>query len=425
MDHGRRSSFILRPCVSAVGAAVELPHQLDVELPRQHDFAVPDSEPLIPPIIIDTGDPLGPPRLSLDSSLGGWLFSYAAATVIMAMLALGAWVYKVPSENSRGLTAPENGSVAKGTAPGTGSPRLDDSEVVGRITGTADCRWAGPQNVPTVAVPVGRKYELASGLMEISYTSGAKVILQGPCAYEVDSPAGGFLSLGQTDARHGLPLSPLPLFIVRTPTAIVTDLGTEFGVEVDKSGATESHVFRGKIEMRLVGGGDQGAIRLGKGQSGRAAADAAGRLVVSAGAPRSVTFYRQMPKRMPINAFNTGVGLKEGDPDPHWQLVARSDDPHFKPRPAVVTRTVTADGRALWLRNEPTQSQWISTADGLPELPDHVIYTFRTTFELPGLMPDRRAPAGLAECRRRRAVRAAQRPVRGGVPTAADWRGVL
>ncbi len=140
--------------------------------------------------------------------------------------------------------------------------------------------------------------------------------------------------------------------------------------------------------MRLVGGGDQGAIRLGKGQSGRAAADAAGRLVVSAGAPRSVTFYRQMPKRMPINAFNTGVGLKEGDPDPHWQLVARSDDPHFKPRPAVVTRTVTADGRALWSRNEPTQSQWISTADGLPELPDHVIYTFRTTFELPGLMPD-------------------------------------
>ncbi len=200
------------PCSAAVPSEVvggQWPEVSESEISNQKS-EISNPEPLIPPIIIDTGDPLGPPRLSLGSSLGGWLFSYAAATVIMAMLALGAWVYKVSSENSRGLTAPENGSVAKGTAPGTGSPRLDDSEVVGRITGTADCRWAGPQNVPTVAVPVGRKYELASGLIEISYTSGAKVILQGPCAYEVDSPAGGFLSLGKLTA-DGLPLCPFPL----------------------------------------------------------------------------------------------------------------------------------------------------------------------------------------------------------------------
>jgi len=38
--------------------------------------------------------------------------------------------------------------------------------------------------------PPGRKYELDAGLMEISYASGAKVILQGPCRYEVDSAAG-------------------------------------------------------------------------------------------------------------------------------------------------------------------------------------------------------------------------------------------
>ncbi len=31
--------------------------------------------------------------------------------------------------------------------------------------------------------------------------AGAKVILQGPCTYEVDSPAGGFLSLGKLTAR--------------------------------------------------------------------------------------------------------------------------------------------------------------------------------------------------------------------------------
>ena len=33
--------------------------------------------------------------------------------------------------------------------------------------------------------------------MEITYDTGAKVILQGPATYEVDSTNGGFLSLGK------------------------------------------------------------------------------------------------------------------------------------------------------------------------------------------------------------------------------------
>ena len=46
---------------------------------------------------------------------------------------------------------------------------------------------------------------------------------------------------------------PCPLFSIRTPTAIVTDLGTEFGVEVNKEGDTISHVFRGLVEVRKIG----------------------------------------------------------------------------------------------------------------------------------------------------------------------------
>ena len=48
-------------------------------------------------------------------------------------------------------------------------------------------------------------------------------------------------------------LIPNP-FVVRTPTAIVTDLGTEFGVEVDKQGGTTSHVFRGSVRVQVVAG---------------------------------------------------------------------------------------------------------------------------------------------------------------------------
>ena len=37
--------------------------------------------------------------------------------------------------------------------------------------------------------------------MEITYDTGAKVILQGPVTYEVESKDGGFLSLGKLTAR--------------------------------------------------------------------------------------------------------------------------------------------------------------------------------------------------------------------------------
>ncbi len=50
-------------------------------------------------------------------------------------------------------------------------------------------------------VSLGDNFALASGLMEITYDTGAKVILQGPVTYEVESKDGGFLSVGKLTAR--------------------------------------------------------------------------------------------------------------------------------------------------------------------------------------------------------------------------------
>ncbi|MBN1394605.1 MAG: hypothetical protein JW959_06250, partial [Pirellulales bacterium] len=76
------------------------------------------------------------------------------------------------------------------------------------------------------------------------------------------------------------PLSslPSPLFAVRTPTAIVTDLGTEFGVEVDENGNTTSHVFQGLVQVKILpspasgrgAGGEGGVVQLAAGESVRA-----------------------------------------------------------------------------------------------------------------------------------------------------------
>ncbi len=75
-------------------------------------------------------------------------------------------------------------------------------QYVGRITGMVDVRWADAATAAvTDLVALGRKYAIASGMMEITYDTGAVVILQGPVTYEADSRDGGFLSLGKLTAR--------------------------------------------------------------------------------------------------------------------------------------------------------------------------------------------------------------------------------
>jgi hypothetical protein len=83
--------------------------------------------------------------------------------------------------------------------------------------------------------------------------------------YEVESPAGGYLFLGKLTAklekrsevrgqRSESENQKSEIlnhqFAVRTPTATITDLGTEFGVEVREDGQTASHVFRGSVRVQ-------------------------------------------------------------------------------------------------------------------------------------------------------------------------------
>jgi len=223
------------------------------------------------------------------STLGGWAFSYAVATVFVCLLILGFWAYKLPSDRGSLITTNEN---SRGlTTPGESSPARPALVFVGRVTGIAGAKWSdAPDYLPPIGVNVrlGRKYKLKSGLLEITYDSGAKVILEGPCDYTAESTAGGYLSHGKlvakvkknhelrmmndesktrsSDIHHSSFITP-HLFAVRTPTAVVTDLGTEFGVEVDGLGNTTSHVFRGSVEVQAFAGGYRNKIVLRAAQS--------------------------------------------------------------------------------------------------------------------------------------------------------------
>ena len=84
-------------------------------------------------------------------------------------------------------------------------------------------------------------------------------------------------------------------FSVRTPTATVTDLGTEFGVEVDKTGALETQVFAGTIRVVVLReDGNFGAWRrIDQGEAVRIVAK--GATIQKAVAERE-RFVRQLPR---------------------------------------------------------------------------------------------------------------------------------
>lgn len=200
----------------------------------------------------------------------GWPVAYLIATLVTALgLFVCANTYIAPPLQIAGGVLPETEQYGMPPlALNAGTP------VVGRITGMVDCvlersgqRAVGSgQEILKSPIFLGERFNIRSGLLEISYDTGAKVILEGPVTYEVESAAGGYLAVGRLTARlenkkevgirneersasSSSVLAPSSLFAVRTPTATVTDLGTEFGIEVDAKGLTTAHVFRGKVRF--------------------------------------------------------------------------------------------------------------------------------------------------------------------------------
>jgi|GEM_PF-5233465 len=266
--------------------------------------------------------------------VGGFVFSYMVATVFMCLLLFGFWVYKIPSDRGSSVTTNDNSREA--TIPGKSSHDRPAMIFVGRITGMAGVKWsADPDYFPPfsyASVSLGRKYKLDSGLLEITYDSGAKVILEGPCDFTAESTAGGYLALGKLAAKvdngqwtvvsgqgsrssslatshsppatNHSPLSPLPppLFSVRTPTAVVTDLGTEFGVEVDTTGDTLAQVFSGEVQVGMPDGGQ--VLLVSEGASARVSRAQSRMFIIEEKSSEPVLFTRRMPPPKPIMLFN-------------------------------------------------------------------------------------------------------------------------
>jgi hypothetical protein len=132
---------------------------------------------------------------------------------------------------------------------------LNQDTSVAQILETQNCEW-GETSFPTIAnqrISSGT-IRLKKGLALLSFDHGATVSLEGPAVLEVIDEKTCRLLAGRAYSE----ISPGGEgFVIETPTAVFTDRGTVFGLNVADNGATILSVFDGQVDINHHNTGEQ------------------------------------------------------------------------------------------------------------------------------------------------------------------------
>jgi hypothetical protein len=167
--------------------------------------------------------------------------------------------------------------------------------VIGRLTGTYEARWEGTRLKPGDPLCIG-SYDLCDGAAQMELNAGTTILLEAPCQVELKSA-------GEVALKNGRLTAAVPPqakgFRVRTLTALITDLGTEFGVIAHSDGSTEAHVLKGHISITLDPNKSRLTTPLIVNGGSAAAIDGRGWAVRGGLAARPDLFLLQLPFRQP------------------------------------------------------------------------------------------------------------------------------
>jgi len=150
-------------------------------------------------------------------------------------------------------------------------PTANENEFVAQLTGSKETQWGNASGVqPSGRFLRGEQIELTKGFAEITFDSGARVLLQGPASMELTSAWSAKLNRGTLKAS--VPPEAIG-FTISNPTVEVVDLGTEFTMFADAGGtATDVMVLKGKVEAAPRTSTDPQPILLREKESRRFAA---------------------------------------------------------------------------------------------------------------------------------------------------------
>jgi hypothetical protein len=238
----------LRAELAALGAAALGPATCQAEIPgRSTGFAPSQSDMLRTGLLVRAMNRVASGLRMVDRH--GLVVAMAASLVVMAL----GWQYLAviselhdlhaisarpdPVQNERRGEAPEAAAAGRG------------SSGAARVTGVVNCAW--PVGVDPLKfgdlLSLGERLQLQTGLIQLTFETGAKVVVEGPSDFVVGSPNSATLEEGKLAAVIPQAARGYTIF---TPTAEVVDLGTEFGVAVDEQGLSEIHVFDGDVIAR-------------------------------------------------------------------------------------------------------------------------------------------------------------------------------
>lgn len=183
----------------------------------------------------DAPDARGGRRLSFPSWIG-------AALAVAAALVVGFVLW-----NRGGSADREN--------------RSSRPEFVARLTGAKATAWGRDREAlrPGAYLRRGQRLELRSGLAEITFDSGARLVLEGAASLDINSAWDATLRGGTLKAS--VPPEAIG-FRVSNAFVDVLDLGTEFTMIADPKRGAEVLVNKGEVEAAPRAGGDTETILL-------------------------------------------------------------------------------------------------------------------------------------------------------------------
>lgn len=126
---------------------------------------------------------------------------------------------------------------------------INPSRAMATLSGSTSAIWTDGTHPGDSALEPGNLLGLASGFVEVSYRSGVRVILEGPCRFEVTTASSMNVTHGRATVR--VPRH-IDVFHLDTPAGRITDLGTEFGIAVGsgvEGPVILAEVFDGEIEI--------------------------------------------------------------------------------------------------------------------------------------------------------------------------------
>ena len=143
---------------------------------------------------------------------------------------------------------------------------LDDG--IALLTQSVDAVWEGKRQPGEGSILSAGQLKLESGLAQIEFYSGARLILDGAVDLEL-------VSANQAVCHSGRLRALVPPqargFSVTSPQFKLVDLGTEFAMEVASNGGAKVQVFDGEVELhssdqvhRLLGGNGLSWARSGE-----------------------------------------------------------------------------------------------------------------------------------------------------------------